>query len=60
MEMSLLLFETGLPVAMTVADEDLPAAVSYLYRKGYGYHAVADALGRGHEEIYHVITRPHA
>jgi hypothetical protein len=33
MEMSLLLFETGLPVAMTVADEDLPMRSAAVTRR---------------------------
>jgi hypothetical protein len=58
MEMSLHLFETGLPVMMKIPDEDLRAAVHYLYRNGYGYNEIADVLGREHEDIYNVITRP--
>jgi hypothetical protein len=34
------------------------AAVSLLYRRGYGYHAVADALGISHEEGFLYLTRP--
>ena len=32
------------------------AAVHALYRKGYGYHAVADALGISHEDGFRLLT----
>jgi hypothetical protein len=34
------------------------ASVSLLYRRGYGYHAIADALGISHEEAYMILTTP--
>jgi len=34
------------------------AAVHLLYRRGYGYHAAADALGIAHEEGFLYLTRP--
>jgi hypothetical protein len=33
-----------------------PDSVDFLYRLGYGYHAVADALGISHEQGYMVLT----
>jgi hypothetical protein len=32
------------------------AAVHLLYRQGYGYHAVADALGISHREGFTILT----
>jgi len=32
------------------------AAVDLLYRKGYGYHAIADALGISHREGFMILT----
>jgi hypothetical protein len=32
------------------------AAVEALYRKGYGYHAAADALGISHREGFMLLT----
>ena len=36
--------------------EPSEAAVHLLYRLGYGYHSVADALGISHEAGYLILT----
>lgn len=32
------------------------AAVNLLYREGYGYHAIADALDISHERAFTILT----
>lgn len=38
--------------------EPSAGAVAAVYRRGYGYHAAADALGIPHEQAYMLLTRP--
>lgn len=41
----------------TAPEEDLKAAVAPLYRAGsWGYHAIADAMGKSHEWAFLVLT----
>jgi hypothetical protein len=56
--MGMALDHAGIPYKDGIADHDLPRAVHGLYRNGFGYHKIADVLGRGHEEIYDVLTNP--
>jgi len=39
-----------------IRPEDATAAVHLLYRKGYGYHAIADTLGITHQEGFMLLT----
>lgn len=46
----------GQLVVARVKAEPSRAAVDLLYRKGHGYHAIADALGISHEEGFKILT----
>jgi len=46
----------GQLAAMGIRAQPPEAAVHALYRKGHGYHAIADALGISHEDGYKIIA----
>jgi hypothetical protein len=43
-------------VSAGIGPDQKAAAVDWLYRLGYGYHSVADALGISHEAGYLLLT----
>ena len=47
----------GQVLAGGLRPEPCASTVQALYRRGHGYHAIADALGCSHEEAFLLLTR---
>lgn len=51
-----LLGRNDVPWINGIPEQCIATATHALYREGYGYHAIADLVGKSHEDINKVLT----